>query len=220
MLKKWWERVKMSEHERRLQQFYERSWNEPYWDDPLVQKIEWTSFSASFFSRSNVGLGSSSKLIKTKMHRLESSLNPFVSVSYFFGTFIFFVAAIVCLVMTEKKLIALGLFVISFAMVFDYVNQVARPIIFDKHLGQFWKGKTRPTDLRGQRLDQIHAILFLSVRSRTDKGHSYLTHQMILVLKDASRFLLMTNQNLEILYEQAAVLASFLGGLPLWDATD
>ena len=104
---------------------------------------------------------------------------------------------------------------------FMYRSMTA-PIVFDKTLGHFWKGRKSPREVFNidsikvhTKLDQIHAIQILSEYCHTDKSHYY-SYELNLILKDSSRINVIDHGNLKVLREDANTLADFLG-VPIWD---
>jgi hypothetical protein len=98
------------------------------------------------------------------------------------------------------------------------------PIVFDKAIGYFWKGRTSPQDQPDiaalktcARLDQIHAIQLVAEWVRARKT-SYFSYEINLVLEDARRITVIDQGNLHWIREDAKTLSEFLGK-PLWDAT-
>ena len=104
---------------------------------------------------------------------------------------------------------------------FMYRSMTA-PIVFDKTLGHFWKGRKGPREVFNidsikihAELDQIHAIQVLSEYCHTDKSHYY-SYELNLILKDSSRINVIDHGNLTKLREDANTVAEFLG-VPIWD---
>ncbi|MCK4981148.1 MAG: hypothetical protein KAS62_12180 [Candidatus Delongbacteria bacterium] len=96
------------------------------------------------------------------------------------------------------------------------------PIVFDKDLSLFWKGRKSPREVFNidsikvhAELDQIHAIQVLSEYCHTDKSHYY-SYELNLVLKDSNRINVIDHGNLNKLREDANTVAEFLG-VPIWD---
>jgi len=121
------------------------------------------------------------------------------------------------------------LFPVLFGMIFAGVGGgmlffSARPIVFDKSLGWFWKGYRQPSLMGGSPpprigtpLSRIHALQILSESVRGDKG-SFTSYELNLVLRDGTRLNVLDHGNYNRLVEDARRLASFLG-VRIWDAT-
>lgn len=99
-----------------------------------------------------------------------------------------------------------------------------RPIVFDRSRDLFRKSwKNPPTPLSQAagkgfaRLSQIHALQIVSEHCSGDDS-SFMSYELNLVLKDASRINVVDHGKLEKLQADAAQLARFLGK-PLWDAS-
>ena len=97
------------------------------------------------------------------------------------------------------------------------------PIVFDKTVGYFWKGRKSPQDSpepgtikKLALLEDIHAIQLLSEYVRGSKS-SYYSYELNLVLNDGRRITVIDHGNLKRLREDAQKLAQFLGK-HIWDA--
>lgn len=120
------------------------------------------------------------------------------------------------------------LFILVFAVVFGGIGlylfiQFGTPIVFDRTKGAFWKGRKEPDQVFDPsqlkchvKLSEIHALQIISEYIRSDKS-SYYSHELNLVLKDASRITVVDHGNLKRLREDAATLGQFLR-VPVWDA--
>lgn len=100
----------------------------------------------------------------------------------------------------------------------------AKPVVFDKTNGFFWKGWKAPEttaienpDKHSARLSNIHALQIISEYVRGDKK-SYYSYELNLVLKDGSRLNVIDHGDVHKIREDAVVLSQFLGK-PVWDAT-
>jgi len=100
----------------------------------------------------------------------------------------------------------------------------AKPVVFDKTNGFFWKGWKAPDitsienpDKHSARLNSIHAIQVISEYVRGDKK-SYYSYELNLVLKDGSRLNVIDHGDIYKIREDANILSQFLGK-PVWDAT-
>jgi hypothetical protein len=97
------------------------------------------------------------------------------------------------------------------------------PIVFDKGVGYFWKGRKSPQDSpepgsikKLALLEDIHAIQLVAEFVRTGKA-SYYSYELNLVLNDGKRMTVIDHGNLKRLREDANKLSQFLGK-PVWDA--
>ena len=96
--------------------------------------------------------------------------------------------------------------------------------VFDRSLGYLWVGRNQPK-LAGDNNDkhkliyfsEIHALQIISERVSSKNG-SYYSHELNLVLKDASRFNLVDHGNHAQVINDANKLSDFMGK-PLWDAS-
>lgn len=100
----------------------------------------------------------------------------------------------------------------------------AKPIIFDKMNGNYWKGWKQPAQgyshtppENGARLSNIHAIQLLSEYVRGEKK-SYYSYELNIVLKDGKRLNVVDHGSHSRLIDDAEKLSQFLG-VSVWDAT-
>lgn len=195
-------------------------------NDPLAETIDWNPLK---------GGGSN-----FRTHKLKNSNDPVrLTFQATKGALLFsgvFAAAglIIPLVMISQNLNDVSLFsnpenffIAAFSLLFFgagigmayYFN---RPIVFDKQIGFFWKGRKVPQMYSNQnpknavRLDKIHSIQLIPERIKSDNG-SYVSYELNLVLKDGSRVNVVDHGNLNSLRKDAKHLSSFLGK-PVWDA--
>ncbi len=105
--------------------------------------------------------------------------------------------------------------------------RTASPIVFDKHVGLFWKGRQasggmvsdRLADRLHIQLDDIHAVQIIAKYSSENRfSYSYLTQELNLVLKDGKREHVVDATSLDQIRKDAQTLAMFLEK-PVWDAT-
>lgn len=121
----------------------------------------------------------------------------------------------------------IGLFFLLFGTVFSgaaylMYRTMGAHIIFDATLGFLRRGKELPKlsgDIQKKNdliyFNDIHAIQIISERVRSKNG-SYLSYELNLILKDASRFNVVDHGNYAQINEDAQTLSSFLGK-PIWD---
>ena len=127
----------------------------------------------------------------------------------------------------ESKFELPMLFPLIFGLIFAIIGffmfrSMTAPIVFDKSVGHFWKGRKNPREVINidqikvhVELGQIHAIQILSEYCHTDKSHYY-SYELNLVMKDSSRVNVVDHGKLKQLREDATVLAEFLE-VPIWD---
>ncbi|AQT67233.1 hypothetical protein STSP2_00376 [Anaerohalosphaera lusitana] len=129
----------------------------------------------------------------------------------------------------EERLFALilgGIFALTGAALLYYYS---RPIVFDKTVGWFYKGKKAGPDLLrssaeppkdAARLSDIHALQIISEYC-TSRGKNHTTHyysyELNIVQKDGRRINVVDHGKLDKLTDDANALAAFLG-VPLWNA--
>lgn len=121
------------------------------------------------------------------------------------------------------------LFPIVFGLVFFgagffMFRSYAKPIIFDKMAGFYWKGWEKPERYKGDqkikgslRLDDIHALQIVSEYIRGDKK-SYYSYELNLVTKKGQRHNVIDHGDRSDLVIDANKLSEFLGK-PVWDAS-
>lgn len=99
----------------------------------------------------------------------------------------------------------------------------AKPVVFDKMKGFYWKGWKKPdhtTERTATKnmapLSEIHALQIVKEYVRSDKN-SYYSYELNLVLRDGTRLNVVDHGKINALREEALKLSQFLGK-PLWDA--
>lgn len=97
------------------------------------------------------------------------------------------------------------------------------PVVFDRRLGFFWKGRNAPGEVFDNstlkhcaELNKIHALQLISEYCRGNKN-SYYSYELNLVLEDGRRINVVDHGNKEKLREDAAAVAAFLEK-PVWEA--
>ena len=97
------------------------------------------------------------------------------------------------------------------------------PIVFDKSIGYYWKGKKSPLQIYNKekvknlaKLDEVYAMQLISEYCHT-KNSSYYSYELNLILKDKRRINIVDHGNKKKIREDARVLAGFLER-PIWDA--
>jgi hypothetical protein len=193
-------------------------------NDPLALSIEWTPA-----SRGGTNFRTH-KLVEIDFSRVE--FKPAASAKVFYS----FIALMGVVVATmfflqpiESGELPLGAFIPLFfggaviigAGFMFYFGSA--PIVFDKGVGYFWKGRRTPqespepgTIKKVALLEDIHAIQLVAEYVRTGKS-SYYSYEINLVLNDGRRLTVIDHGNLKRIREDAGKLSEFLGK-PVWDA--
>jgi hypothetical protein len=193
-------------------------------NDPLALTIDWSPNSRG---GSNFR---THKLVEIESTRVEFKAATAAKIFYS----IFFFAGLLFAIgfsFQEKMLedITIEKFApVLFSLIFVAVGGLlyyfgTSPIVFDKTVGYFWKGRKSPQDSpepgtikKLALLEDIHAIQLLSEYVRGNKS-SYYSYELNLVLNDGKRITVIDHGNLKRLREDAQQLALFLGK-PVWDA--
>jgi hypothetical protein len=99
----------------------------------------------------------------------------------------------------------------------------AKPIIFDKIRGFYWKGRKKPDEVCARqnpgscaRIEDIHALQLLS--KMTTGGSNESIYELNLILNNSRRIHLTDQRNLDAARNHASILSRFLEK-PIWDAT-
>ena len=99
------------------------------------------------------------------------------------------------------------------------------PIVFDKQIGFFWKGRKAPEGVFDKKvlrqfteLKDIHALQLISEHVRSDKK-SYYSYELNIVLKSNRRINIVDHGKKDRLREDAETLSAFLGK-PVWMGYD
>ena len=205
----------------------------PWADDPIATSIEWTGTAA--FGSDGVAnpKGAVVRLGTVSASRLEfhpPSPRTWHVVMLFIGV----VTSIILFLNTGSLTTALLVpFICLMLSVLAevYTRSIADRLTFDKQLGAYWRGKTVPSPLTGTestervgRISDVYALQLVSTRRYV--GHPQMgvdgsgykefpTHELNLVLKDATRLSLVCDGDYGRLDRGAKVLAAFLQK-PLW----
>lgn len=194
-------------------------------EDPIAQATEWTpcqSGGASFGTHT---------IVREGFDRLLFTMT--IGAKLF--VLIFAIAGIAISVLTLRETLTenhdpkawLGVLIglIFMAVSGGLYRGMARPIVFDKTRGYYWKGYKAPhTVMRPETLkeavplEQIYALQLISERitSNSKSGsHTYLSYEINLVLIDGTRHCVVDHGNHSLITEQAQQLKEFLG-VPLW----
>ncbi len=195
-------------------------------NDPLAQRIDWTP------ARPGGSSFRTCSLKERSHHRLEFSISPsgllFGLLFVLSGLSSFFVMVVLRLPgMNELPSLArIILPVVGFLFILVgswLIYSFAKPVVFDKELGWFWKGY-RPPSLAGGEykpktgspLSRIYALQILSERVHSN-NNSYTSYELNLVLRDGTRINLVDHGHYQNLKRDATTLGAFLG-IPIWDA--
>ncbi|HQO10025.1 MAG TPA: hypothetical protein PLK90_04095 [Clostridiales bacterium] len=194
-------------------------------NDPAAIETEWTPVSrgGSNFKTHN--------LVNKELSRLEfragAGMTVFLSVFMFFG--IIFASVPTFFILSEGGNESwVAAFPVLFGLFFASIGFIAyrsgaKPIVFDKSTGLFWKSWTEPNLMLNQtyqnytRLADIRALQIILEHVRGNKS-SYTSYELNLVMKDRSRINVVDHGNIDQLRKDAGVLAEFLN-VRVWDAT-
>lgn len=194
-------------------------------EDPIADKTEWTSLAgigASFCTHRLVSTGSKriefrvsigARLLFLTLSLLGlTATTAFISKWGVKGTESF---------ATDRGLIILGLLFTSVGSVMYYL--LSAPIVFDKPVGFFWRGRKSPervSDLSTikhlAQLDAIHALQLVSSRW-SNEGGAWRVYEVNLVLRNGKRLHVVGHGDVDQIRNDAEILSEFLD-VPLWDA--
>lgn len=120
------------------------------------------------------------------------------------------------------------LFILLFGLIFTSVGgwmfySYAKPVIFDKAKGMYWKDWKAPTRYLAEgneddssRISNIYALQIIPELVRSD-NKSYVSYELNLIMRDGSRMNVVDHGDPIQLREDAEKLSEFLG-VPVWDA--
>ncbi len=194
--------------------------------DPLALKIEWTPATrggANFRTH---------RLVQTDFSRVEFRASAGAKIFYaIFGLVgIGFAAAFLFGFLSSGETDNEALLPVIIGILFGFAGALllisgTTPIVFDKGVGYFWRGRKSPQEVsdiaaikKCAPLDQIHAIQLVSEWVHSSKS-SYYSYELNLVLEDARRITVIDHGNLRWIREDAKKLSEFLGKT-VWDAID
>ncbi len=192
--------------------------------DPLALTIEWTPA-----SRGGTNFRTH-KLVEIDFSRVEFKAATAAKLfySFFFGMGLFVGIGFSLQNNIFDNFSIQTIAPVLFSLIFVVVGGLlyyfgTAPIVFDKSVGYFWKGRKSPQDApepgaikKLALLEDIHAVQLLSEYVRGSKS-SYYSYELNLVLNDGKRMTVIDHGNLKRLREDAQKLALFLGK-PIWDA--
>ncbi len=188
--------------------------------DPLAKEISW---SPAQRGGSNF---STHKLIKVSSERVEFRATVFAKIFYAIFLLVglgLVTGFFVTLISTGKAVLPLlsGLVFAVLGGCLCYFG--TKPIVFDKTLGYFWKGKKSPQEVANKdslkcyaEIKDAHALQLISEHIRNNKS-SFYSYEINLVLHDGQRINVVDHGNIKKIREDITTLANFLG-LPVWDA--
>ena len=193
-------------------------------NDPLALTIEWTPA-----TRGGTNFRTH-RLVEIDFSRVEFKAATAAKLfySFFFGMGLFVGIGFAFQNNIVENFSVQTIAPILFSLIFVLVGGLlyyfgTAPIVFDKGVGYFWKGRKSPQDSpeagtikKLALLEDIHAIQLLSEYVRGSKS-SYYSYELNLVLNDGKRITVIDHGNLKRLREDAQKLALFLGK-PVWDA--
>ena len=195
--------------------------------DEIADKTEWT------YAKSGGANFCTHRLVQVRADRIEFHSTIMAKVFYFV---FFFIGSAVVIGISYSKIstgnftfdletimpLLIGLVFASVGGVLFYYGTA--PIVFDKRLNAFWKGRKSPKEVFDARtlkyfakLEDIHAIQLISEYISGDKS-SYYSYELNLVLEDASRINVVDHGSCEKIREDANTLSKLLNK-PVWDAT-
>lgn len=195
-------------------------------DDPLAQSIGWTPIKgggSNFGTHKYFESGPNRVGFKATLGaKLFSSLFMLVGVGVSFG--ISWSQLQEGIPFFSSQMLIPALFGLIFFGVGLYMfRSFAKPIVFDKMQGFYWKGWKAPERYSGTelpkdaaRLEDIHAIQLISEYIRGDKN-SYYSYELNLVTKKGDRLNVVDHGKKGLIIEDANKLSKFLGK-PIWNA--
>lgn len=194
--------------------------------DPLAKQTNWSPLSQG---------GSSvcpQKLSQIDSERVEYKVTiwGWLPQLFFsgFGVILFFLGILVTIVRWELiwDMIGMTLFGLAFAAGFGYwLYDSAKPVVFDRRQGLFWKCYSTPTEFSSDsdncaRLEDIAALQILKKHFRaSNHGRFQESYELNLVLKNGHRINVNDHGLLNKIREDAEQLSFFLD-VPVWDVTN
>lgn len=196
-------------------------------DDPLATSVRWTPIKRGgsnfrthkYFSAdaNQVGFKATvgAKLFSGIFMTVGLGVAVGLPIQRFLGPDLFFAL---------ETLFFIGFGLIFFGAGFFMFRSYSKPVMFDKMVGYFWKGWTKPDRYRSDkrvvgsvRIDDIHALQIVSEYIRGDKS-SYYSYELNIVTRDGKRHNIIDHGDREDMLSDAEKLSDFLG-VPVWDAT-
>ncbi|MRR16802.1 MAG: hypothetical protein EG826_10145 [Deltaproteobacteria bacterium] len=206
----------------------------PSWaDDPIAESIEWTGTAAFGAEPSANPKGAVVRLGAVGANRIgfsPPSTRRWHTAMLFMGVVGYILAFIGTGSFTTALLAPFICLMLSILAEF-YTRSIADRLSFDRQLGIYWRGKTVPAPLTGAastekagRISDVYALQLVSTRRYVGNprvgadGSGYKefpTHELNLVLKDATRLSIVCDDDYGRIDRGARVLADFLQK-PLW----
>jgi len=193
-------------------------------DDPLAQQTSWDPAAPG---GTNIQSHRLQRTSDTRVSFVATGSARAFSVGFFLiGAFVTLlgIAGVVAADASMTPLILIGLAFAAFGTL--SWRSMATPRTFDRELGAYWRGAGTPTDIEHApdhvSLEEIHALQIITERLsiRTKHGtRRFTSHELNLVLLDGHRVNVTDHVHGAALRADAAALADFLGGVPVWDAS-
>jgi hypothetical protein len=195
-------------------------------NDPIAEKTQWSP------AKGGGANFKTHKLVKVDYSRIEFRSSVGAKLFYL----IFLLVGLGVMIGVSVSKISDGTFgfnwetflMLAFGSIFAGVGggllyYGSAPVVFDKKVGYFWKGRKSPREVFNKssikhlaKLEDVHAIQLISEFVRGNKS-SYHSYELNLVLKDASRINVIDHGNIKSIRENAEMLSAFLEK-PVWDA--
>lgn len=207
-----------------------RNWviNPEKFNDPVAKEISWSPC-----KRGGSNFKTSS-LKQVSRSRIEFRVSAMATI--FLAIFVIAIVGAALALFTSDiysridndivKIVIPFAFVIPIVMTFVIFNAFTKPVVFDKRIGFFYKGrKPSGRELREQnhslvRLSEIYAIQLIAetvVSNSTEDGRSsYRSYEINLVLKNRERINAVDHGGLKSIVADAETLSKFLN-VPLWN---
>jgi hypothetical protein len=197
-------------------------------DDPIARRTAWAPMAcgANFCTHRLFNVGENRLEFRpTKEGRTFSLYFITIGFVIFFALLVGLASCSIHGRVTPAALVIIGCAFVGFGLYDRY--RTLMPIVFDSHLGLFWKGK-RSKQLttfsqHPTRFNDIHALQLVSLYHPSRKGtrgnkgtRSYYSYELIAVLKDATRVSIVHHGGRKELLEDATTLSQFLTR-PLWN---
>lgn len=214
--------------------------------DPVAMQTEWT------YSSNDIPVGLTwyiHRLVKVSSSRLEfqaiKGILLFCRLSFIVGVVVFLGALYKILsggasFYSLYAIVAVPFFMICIILLRGFLysgdspNSGPTPIVFDKQIGFFWKGRKNKHEASGinnsiesAKLEDVHALQLVSMYGaggflRGGKGVAggklpYFLYELNLILQDGKRINVVSCGNQVKLHEDTRTLSAFLGK-PVWDA--
>jgi hypothetical protein len=205
----------------------------PWANDPIAKSIEWTGTAAFGAEPSANPKGAVVRLGAVSINRIE--FRPPSTrrwhIAMLFMSIVSYILAFIGTGSFTTALLAPVICLMLSVLAEFYTRSIADRLHFDKHLGMYWRGKTVPAPLtstasteKAGRISDVYALQLVSTRRYVGNprvgvdGSSYKefpTHELNLVLKDATRLSIVCDDDYGRIDRGAKVLADFLQK-PLW----